>query len=69
LTVAELVALGMGIGLLPQFLAEERRDLRAITGDIEECQTQLWLLTHTETRHLSRVAAVYGHLSKTLSLG
>jgi DNA-binding transcriptional LysR family regulator len=54
LTVAELVALDMGIGLL--------------SDEIEECQTQLWLLTHIETRHLSRVAAVYGHLAKTLSL-
>ncbi len=68
LTVAELVALGMGIGLLPMFLAEPRTDLRAITDEIEDCQTQLWLLTHTETRHLSRVSAVYGHLCKTLSL-
>ncbi|NJM43821.1 MAG: LysR family transcriptional regulator [Brachymonas sp.] len=68
LTVAELVALGMGVGLLPMFLAEQRTDLRALTEEIEACQTQLWLLTHTETRHLSRVTAVYGHLSKTLSL-
>lgn len=68
LTVAELIASGMGIGLLPMFLAERRSDLRALTHEIEECQTQLWLLTHTDTRHLSRVSAVYGHLSQTLRL-
>jgi DNA-binding transcriptional LysR family regulator len=68
LTVAELVAQGMGIGLLPMFLAQQRKDLRALSDEIEECQTQLWLLTHTETRHLRRVSAVYGHLSQALQL-
>lgn len=68
LTVAELIARGIGIGLLPMFLAEPRSDLRALTDEIEECQTQLWLLTHTDARHLSRVSAVYGHLSKAMSL-
>jgi DNA-binding transcriptional LysR family regulator len=68
LTVAELVAHDMGIGLLPMFLAQQRKDLRALTDEIEECQTQLWLLTHTETRHLRRVSAVYAHLSLALQL-
>ncbi len=68
LTVAELIGRGMGIGLLPRFLAEQRSDLRAITQDIDECQTQLWLLSHSETRHLSRISAVYTHLSQNLRL-
>jgi DNA-binding transcriptional LysR family regulator len=68
LTVAELVAHGMGIGLLPMFLGQKRKDLRALTDEIEDCQTQLWLLTHTEARHLRRVSAVYGHLSQALQL-
>ncbi len=68
LSVAELIAQGMGIGLLPMFLAEQRKDLRALTNEIEDCQTQLWLLTHTEARHLRRVSAVYGHLAQTLKL-
>lgn len=68
MTVAELIGQGMGIGLLPIFFAQTRPELRAITKEIEECQTQLWLLTHTETRHLTRVSAVFGHLSHTLKL-
>ncbi len=68
LTVAELIAYGMGIGLLPMFLAAQRSDLLALTDEIEECQTQLWLLTHTETRHLRRVSTVYRHLSHALEL-
>jgi len=68
LTVAELVGQGMGIGLLPLFLAHARSDLRQLGGEIEACQTELWLLTHADTRHLRRVSAVYGHLARHLAL-
>jgi DNA-binding transcriptional LysR family regulator len=68
LTVMELVALGLGVGVLPMFLAQGRKDLLALTGPIEECDTELWLLTHPESRHLRRVATVYGHLAEALVL-
>lgn len=68
LTVAEIVGQGMGIGLLPIFLARDRTDLRALTDALDECQTELWLLTHTESRHLRRVSTVFGHLAKHMTL-
>lgn len=68
LTVAELVALGMGVGVLPLFLAEHRADLVQLTEAIDECETDLWLLTHTESRHLRRVSAVFNHLAEALAL-
>jgi len=68
LTVAELVALGLGVGVLPLFLARRRDDLRALTAPLDEAETDLWLLTHPESRHLRRVATVYGHLARTLAL-
>jgi DNA-binding transcriptional LysR family regulator len=68
LSVAELVAQGLGVGLLPLFLAEGRHDLVRLTEPIDECTTELWLLTHPEGRHLRRVATVYAHLSKQLAL-
>lgn len=68
LTVAELVGQGMGVGLLPLFLARQRSDLLQLGEEIEECQTELWLLTHTEARHLRRVSAVYRHLAEHLVL-
>jgi DNA-binding transcriptional LysR family regulator len=68
LSVAELVAQGLGVGLLPMFLAEPRGELRRLTDAIDECSTDLWLLTHPEARHLRRVSAVYGHLAKALTL-
>jgi DNA-binding transcriptional LysR family regulator len=68
LTAAELVAGGLGIGLLPIFLAQRRNDLVQLTEVIDECQTELWLLTHTESRHLRRVSTVFTHLAQSLSL-
>ena len=68
LTVLELVALGVGVGILPLFLAQPRPDLRQITEVLDEGQTELWLLTHPESRHLRRVSTVYGHLSRALDL-
>ncbi|WP_372828676.1 LysR family transcriptional regulator [Polaromonas sp.] len=68
LTVSELVSRGAAIGLLPMFLALNRTDLRQLTDVLDECQTELWLLTHTDARHLRRVAAVYSFLSENLKL-
>jgi DNA-binding transcriptional LysR family regulator len=68
LSVAELVALGLGVGMLPLFLGEARRDLVRLTEPIDECTTELWLLVHPEAKRLQRVAAVYAHLAQTLTL-
>ena len=68
LTVAELVGQGLGLGLLPLFLAQARSDVVQLTEPLDECQTELWILTHTDTRHLRRVSAVFGHLSQSLRL-
>jgi DNA-binding transcriptional LysR family regulator len=68
LTVSELVAHGLGVGLLPVFLAQGRTDLAALTPALDECQTELWLLTHPESRHLRRVSTVFGLLSLRLTL-
>ncbi len=68
LTVMELVAAGMGVGILPVFLAQPRKDLIALTDVLDECQTELWLLTHPESRHLRRVSTVFRHISENLTL-
>lgn len=68
LSVLELTALGMGVGVLPLFLAEDRADLVRLTEPLDECETDLWLLTHPESRHLRRVSTVYAHLAQALTL-
>ncbi len=68
LTVMELVGLGLGVGVLPLFLAASQPNLVQLTEVLDECQTELWILTHPESRHLRRVSTVYAHLARTLVL-
>jgi DNA-binding transcriptional LysR family regulator len=68
LTVMELVSLNLGVGILPLFLAQGRKDLVQVTEELEECRTELWLLTHPESRHLRRVSTVFGYLGKEMRL-
>ncbi len=68
MTVAEFVALDLGVGVLPMFLAAGRPDLVQLSEVLDECQTELWLLTHTESRYLRRIATVFSHLSSQLVL-
>lgn len=68
LTVMELIALDMGVGILPTFLARDRADLVQLTDVLDDCRTELWVLAHRESRHLRRVSAVFRHLSSTLKI-
>ena len=68
LSVTAAIAAGLGIGMIPLFLAQHRKDLVQLSDPIDECETQLWLLTHVESRHIPRVATVYAYLADHLSL-
>jgi DNA-binding transcriptional LysR family regulator len=68
LSVLELVALGLGVGIAPLFLADGRKDVFRLTEPLDECETELWLLTHPEARHLRRVGTVYSHLAHAISM-
>ena len=65
---AEMVGTGLGVGILPLLMAQERRDLVPLRDLQDANQSELWLLTHPESRHLRRIAVVYGHLAQTLRL-
>lgn len=68
LSVLELVAMGLGVGIVPLFLADGRRDVVRLTEPLDECETELWLLTHPESRYLRRVGTVYSHLAQAMNL-
>ncbi|WP_426701331.1 LysR family transcriptional regulator [Rhodanobacter sp. Col0626] len=68
LSVIAAIASGLGIGLIPLFLAQHRDDLVQLSDPIDECETQLWLLTHVESRLIPRVSVVYAYLADHLSL-
>jgi len=57
-SVVDAVEAGLGIGIAPMFLAGQRRGLQRLGEPLAECETQLWLLTHPESRHLRRIAVV-----------
>jgi DNA-binding transcriptional LysR family regulator len=68
LSVLELTALGLGVGILPTFLAAPRDDIVPLTDALADAETELWLLTHPESRHLRRVATTYAHLAQSIQL-
>lgn len=68
LSVRELVSLGLGVGIIPLFLGEGRRELVRLSEPLDDAETDLWLLTHPESRHLRRVSAVYSHLAGALAM-
>ena len=68
LSVLELVAMGLGVGIAPLFLGDGRTDVVRLTEPLEECETELWLLTHPESRHLRRVGTVYSHLAHAMNM-
>ena len=54
LSVLELVALGLDVGIVPWLQVEGRSDVVRLTEGLDECVTDLWLLTHPKSRHLRR---------------
>lgn len=62
------VLAGLGVGVLPLFLARGREDLVALTPPLADAESQLWLLTHPQSRHLRRIAAVAAHLGEHVRL-
>ena len=67
-SVFEGIVAGVGIGVLPLFLARRCQDLVSLSDALDECETQLWLLTHPESRHLRRIATVAAHLASSIAL-
>ncbi|HZF79164.1 MAG TPA: LysR substrate-binding domain-containing protein, partial [Rubrivivax sp.] len=47
-TVLDLVAVGLGVGIVPTFLGEERPDVSRLTAPLPDAESDLWLLTHPE---------------------
>jgi DNA-binding transcriptional LysR family regulator len=66
--VMQAVRAGLGVGIVPAFLARREPLLVPLTPPLAECETRLWLLTHPESRHLRRIAVVAAHLADALRL-
>lgn len=68
LDVMEAVAAGLAVGIVPLFLAGAYAEVVALTEPLAECETDLWLLAHPESRHLRRIAVVAAELAQRLRL-
>lgn len=58
---------GMGLTILPAFLADREPDLIRCTPPRSEDKTSLWLLTHERLRHVPRVRLVLDFLAAALT--
>ena len=58
---------GMGLALLPCFMADPESRLKRVAGPIAEAASALWLLTHADLRNTQRVRAFMDHMGDTLA--
>ncbi|PIW29171.1 MAG: LysR family transcriptional regulator [Rhodospirillales bacterium CG15_BIG_FIL_POST_REV_8_21_14_020_66_15] len=58
---------GMGVALLPCFMADPAPQLERLTGPIAEAASALWLLTHADLRNTQRVRAFMDHMAAALA--
>lgn len=55
---------GLGLAILPCFLAGPGSGLRRFSPPLPECATELWLLMHPDLRHTARIRAVHQVLAE-----
>lgn len=66
--VVHAVQSAVAIGVAPDFLMRQRPGLVDLSGPLPEVETEVWLLTHPEMRHLRRVKAFFDYLREHLVL-
>lgn len=57
---------GQGLAILPCFLAQQSEDLVPVLADEICIERAFWLVTATETRHVARIAALWGYLREAI---
>lgn len=63
-TLALAVANGLGLGVLPCYLADGDPRLVRLGTPIDELSSDLWFLTHRELRHTARMRALSDFLAR-----
>nr|WP_231639594.1 LysR substrate-binding domain-containing protein [Sphingomonas profundi] len=61
------VRAGIGVAVLPSFIADRELDLRRCMPPMQPADRGLWLLTHERRRHVPRVRLVLDFLTERLS--
>lgn len=68
LSVAESVAFGLGVGVVPLFVMRGREGVHDLSGPLPGLETDLWILAHPDVRHLHRVKLLFDFLKQNLEL-
>lgn len=56
-SMVAMLRMGLGVGMLPAFVAAREPELVAVSEPIEALDTPLWILTHPDLRRTARVQA------------
>jgi DNA-binding transcriptional LysR family regulator len=66
--MGEVMALerGLGIGLLPSFVADTDPDIVRLFPPEAEVESSLWLVVHRDLRHMARVRAFVDFMTDAL---
>lgn len=67
MAIREAVRAGIGLALLPCYLADDQPSLRRAGDPIPELMTDLWLLVHEDLRHTARIRAFMDHLASEVA--
>jgi DNA-binding transcriptional LysR family regulator len=54
-SMAAMLRTGLGIGILPTFVATHEPDLVAVSAPIDDLSAPLWILTHPDLRRTARI--------------
>lgn len=60
--VAAMLHTGIGVGVLPTFVAQKHPALVAVSDPIPELSVPIWMLTHPDLRETARVRAFMRHV-------
>jgi DNA-binding transcriptional LysR family regulator len=63
MAICEAVRAGIGLALLPCYLADDQPMLRRVGDPLPELTTDLWLLVHEDLRRTARIRAFMDHLA------
>ncbi|MBX3636063.1 MAG: LysR family transcriptional regulator [Rubrivivax sp.] len=65
--VAAMLNTGIGIGVLPTFMARRHPELLPVSEAIPELSVPVWLLTHPDLRQTARVRAFMGFVGDAIA--
>ncbi|MEO7885655.1 MAG: LysR family transcriptional regulator [Polaromonas sp.] len=66
--VMDAIKAGLGVGIVPRFMLAAEPGLVPLGDTLADCESDLWLLAHAESRHLRRISVVYDHFAASIKL-